>query len=583
MNHLNKRLAAPAYLLIAIIVIALYLPFASAATSLITIINITPDPFYINVPNANPPAQVTIQYKYNSGGWATADLTEQIKNDKGETVYEFGNSGADTITVPDQYNWNTLQRIWDGKANLGANSGKYVAEGTYTFYVKSHVNAAADTEAVKTFEIANTVAPKITLQANPPAVYYNGKDTKFPFSYAFAKGSGILPVSRLKIKGPTNKSPQEITVVDNSLTNDGNYTITWDGNIDNNEATTGDYTFTLDATTSLDIYTVNSNVITGNFKLVNAEPPSPTVDITKIDPNPYSPTGGNITFNYTLDKSLGFATINAGIYDPEKTDKAIKSWNLYNQASGNNSLTWDGKGADGKAIVDGSYVFKIGGEDGSFTIVPQQTNFTVTTKKVDIPTPTPPTQEVIEKCADFKDVDANDSSCEAVEYVKSIGAMTGNPDGTFNPQGLLQRDQIVKIVLETFGLFNKQNDYCNNSNTLPDVTKGQWAYQYVCRGLSLGVITGYLSGPDMGYYRPSRSVNRVEFLAIVLRNLQEAMPPKSSISYKDVKAGQWYSGYSKYSFDNALYNTSENLNPGTSVTRVEVAKILFKLHQLDKI
>ena len=39
------------------------------------------------------------------------------------------------------------------------------------------------------------------------------------------------------------------------------------------------------------------------------------------------------------------------------------------------------------------------------------------------------------------------------------------------------------------------------------------------------MITGYKSGADAGFYRPARSVNRVEFLAMLLRNLNEAAIP----------------------------------------------------------
>ncbi|MBU1702901.1 S-layer homology domain-containing protein, partial [Patescibacteria group bacterium] len=71
-------------------------------------------------------------------------------------------------------------------------------------------------------------------------------------------------------------------------------------------------------------------------------------------------------------------------------------------------------------------------------------------------------------CAGFKDVAASDSACDAIEYVQSIGAMTGNPDGTFAPSDLLQRDQIAKIVLEAFDLYNQKVDYCQGLNPFPD-------------------------------------------------------------------------------------------------------------------
>ncbi len=202
-------------------------------------------------------------------------------------------------------------------------------------------------------------------------------------------------------------------------------------------------------------------------------------------------------------------------------------------------------------------------------------SFTITTSSVNPPvTPT-------DYCAGFSDVSETDSDCDAIEYVKSIGAMTGNPNGTFEPAANLQRDQVAKISLETFDLFSSSKNYCSG-NPFPDVTTNEWSYQYICRGVALGMITGYASGADAGYYRPARSVNRVEFLALILRNVDETMPGLNSSSYKDVAAGLWYSGYAKYSYDNSLF-TGASLYPDRFVTRREVAKAIFQLHELGKI
>lgn len=189
-------------------------------------------------------------------------------------------------------------------------------------------------------------------------------------------------------------------------------------------------------------------------------------------------------------------------------------------------------------------------------------------------------QESVAKCAGFSDVAASDSDCDAISYVKSIGAMTGNPDGTFDPAGLLQRDQIAKIALESFGNFSGSADYCAGQSPFPDVTVADWAYQYICRAKALAVVTGYQAGADAGYFRPGRSVNRAEFLAIILRNLGEIMPTGSS--YTDVHSSDWFADYAKYSKDNNLFSGT-TLKPSNFTSRREVAQVLYKLHDLGKI
>lgn len=198
---------------------------------------------------------------------------------------------------------------------------------------------------------------------------------------------------------------------------------------------------------------------------------------------------------------------------------------------------------------------------------------------LDIPTFTI-NQVMAMSCSGYSDVDSTDDDCDAIEYVKSIGAMTGNPDGTFDPDGLLQRDQVAKIALEAFGNFNGSVDYCGGTNPFPDVVEADWAYQYVCRSKALDVIIGYLAGPDAGYFRPARSVNRAEFLAIILRNLGGTMPTGSS--YTDVHSTDWFADYAKYSKDNSLF-VGSNLYPSNFTSRREVADVLYKLHGLGKI
>ncbi len=183
-------------------------------------------------------------------------------------------------------------------------------------------------------------------------------------------------------------------------------------------------------------------------------------------------------------------------------------------------------------------------------------------------------------CGTFSDVMTSDSDCEAILYVKSLGSMTGNPDGTFAPDSLLQRDQIAKIALVTFAQFDATTDYCASKAAFPDVSESSWAYQYVCRAKLLGVVTGYASGADKGFFRPARSVNRAEFLAFMLRNLSGTMVGGSS--YTDVSSGDWFNKYAKFSYDNSLF-AGTKLNPTNFTTRREVARVIFKLHLLGKI
>ena len=306
------------------------------------------------------------------------------------------------------------------------------------------------------------------------------------------------------------------------------------------------------------------------------EVPAPMVDapvISNLDVlvDPFSPDGDGTQDSTTLGFSLN-TEADVTVEVKTSTDTPVVTLATSETKNGSVSYGWDGKGAGNTDLEEGMYKFVVmatntGGSDT------QEVSVEISYDEA----PAPGGQ-----CAGYTDVSASHSSCDAIEYVQSIGAMTGNPDGTFAPNELLQRDQVAKISLETFGLFNDTEDYCNGTDPFPDVPPAQWSYQYICRGVDVGMITGYEGGADAGFYRPARQVNRVEFLALILRNLSDTMPADSSTSYSDVEANQWFSGYARYSLDNDLF-AGPNLMPTNGTKRVEVADVLYKLHNAGKI
>lgn len=549
---------------LAILVAGLFVPLAFAANPLIQTVTISPTPFFSNVPGQA--ATLDIQYDYNTGGYPTGPVVEQVLSSTGKIVYEFGAVGADDKATGHY----TLK--WDGKCNVIYNgapctNGNYVDNGQYKIGLSSTTaSPPAATYESALFDVAQTVAPVVTLTSQPAGVYYKSSGN-YSVNYNLVRNSGSAWIVRLKIKSLT--SVDEATIAEPKTT-DGAMTINWDGKINNIPAAVGSYSYDLWATASVNGYSVESAHLTGNFGVSNPNTPSATISGLTTTPSPFDPGTGLLNLGYTLSNSSGAASINAAVYSSTNLNTALKTWAFTNQSNGNNSMTWNGKDALNNQIPDGTYVYKVGGFDGYSVITEQQTNFSVST------------MPAASNCAGFKDVSATDADCPAITYVKSIGAMTGNPDGTFAPQDLLQRDQIMKIVLETFQKYDKQADYCAGVRPFPDVGDTSWAYQYICRAKQLGITTGYQSGPDKGYYRPARTVNRIEFLALVLRNLSDVMPGNDVASYNDVATGQWFTRYAKYAYDHLLFNLP-NLFPTNFMIRAEVARVLFKLHQLGKV
>jgi FlgD Ig-like domain/S-layer homology domain len=310
-------------------------------------------------------------------------------------------------------------------------------------------------------------------------------------------------------------------------------------------------------------------------ELVIVTPAALTITGVTATPTPFSPdndgTDDVVTLSFDINDDAD-VTVHVQ-YDGDPTWLELMATTA--QTAGTVTVDWDGMDSIGDVAEDGIYTLLIDAVSSS--------DSTDEMYDVEVDVDGEPTEPpVAGQCGGYTDVADSHPDCEAIEYMQSVGAMTGNPDGSFEPNEPLQRDQIAKISLEAFGLFDDNEDYCDGEDPFPDVDEDDWSYQHVCRGVELGMIYGYTGGADAGFYRPGRDVSRVEFLALILRNVGEAMPDDSLGSYDDVDGGNWYSGYAKYSYDNALFDGNK-LFPSQSTTRLEVAKHVYELYLLGKI
>lgn len=447
----------------------------------------------------------------------------------------------------------TQSFIWDGKASNNA----VIPEGDYTLKV-SGLNDAATTLGPISIAFSTSWASVATMSVskNP---YNPDTDGSLNLTYTvFGPQNEKINISIVPDPNPNNllyASYQDYTAVANKPTN-----IVW-----------APAAGIPDGTYRIYFAIVGQMARSTTFQIAR----TPSLGVPTMSPaGDYNPTFGNVEFTSSLANVTTSATVNAGVY---MNNDPVKTWTLANQTNGTKKFTWDGKNASNNYVANGQYTLKVWGTADNGNLATQQLTFVVNIPADPNPNPNP----VANPCASFPDVDAASVDCPAITYAKSIGAITGTGNGNFDPSGNLQRDQIAKIALTTFKLFNANVTYCL-SNPFSDVTNKEWSYQYICLGKSLNVITGYLSGADAGKYVPARSVNRVEFLALLLRNLKDQMPANSVSSYADVPVNQWYTGYAKYSFDHSLFS-GNSLYPNNVVTRVEVAKVLYQLHNLGKI
>lgn len=172
--------------------------------------------------------------------------------------------------------------------------------------------------------------------------------------------------------------------------------------------------------------------------------------------------------------------------------------------------------------------------------------------------------------AKLTDVSSDDTFADAVKFLQKHDVISGYPDGSFKPYNVVTRVEAVKFILAGV------NADLDNGGTLAfkDTKSDEWYADYVATAFEKEIIKGY---PD-GTFKPSNTVNRAEFLKMLL----EAMDVKVSPAvirdvYKDVKADAWYAPYVEYARDKNLIEDSHGyFKPEEGMTRSEVAETLYR-------
>jgi hypothetical protein len=178
----------------------------------------------------------------------------------------------------------------------------------------------------------------------------------------------------------------------------------------------------------------------------------------------------------------------------------------------------------------------------------------------------------------FSDVPADHAAYEAIEALKSIGVLTGYPDGTFKPAKLVNRAEAVKII--TAPLLTQEQLSQAKDTVFSDVPVGSWYLPYVEWARQVFKI---IDGPPAKTaFLGENPVILVEFLKMLelanevdpLTSYQEVNLPLAN-DVTDVE--QWYYPYMRYAFTASLLSVDEEgkIKPGKQLTRADTALLLY--------
>lgn len=175
----------------------------------------------------------------------------------------------------------------------------------------------------------------------------------------------------------------------------------------------------------------------------------------------------------------------------------------------------------------------------------------------------------------FSDVPADHPHYTAIEFLRSEGIIGGYPDGTFKPAQVVNRAEALKILLEA----RKAAVSEPAASSFSDVPLGEWFTKYVETGKTLGIIGG---NPD-GTFAPARTVNKVEFLKMLLLAYEVKFvnykAPEKPLYPDTPDNGAWYIQYLDFSksLNLVIPNSQGMIEPDKGLSRGEVADITYKL------
>ncbi|MDA1060851.1 MAG: S-layer homology domain-containing protein [bacterium] len=176
----------------------------------------------------------------------------------------------------------------------------------------------------------------------------------------------------------------------------------------------------------------------------------------------------------------------------------------------------------------------------------------------------------------FSDVPGNAGYADAVIALYYDGVIGGYNDGTFRPDNSVTRAEFSKMLVEVndFDYTDIPSDILSNCFTdvkdLPD----HWYAPAVCAAKNQGWVKGYGSGE----FGPNQNINKAEALTIVLNAFDFEVPDGASVEknpYDDV-GNEWFRGVAYSARSEGLIPQAGLFNAGSSMTRGEIARIIYK-------
>ncbi len=167
----------------------------------------------------------------------------------------------------------------------------------------------------------------------------------------------------------------------------------------------------------------------------------------------------------------------------------------------------------------------------------------------------------------FSDIASNHWANSDIMALYREGVVSGYPDGTYRPNGLITREQAVKMLCEAFDVYGS-----GAAVSFSDVAEGAWYAHYVSAGVEKNIIKGINSS----LFGVGRYITRQD-LAVIIYRIAGEPEIEWSAEFSD------FDTVSPYAKNAVLYLNwlgilsgypDGTIRPLKNVTRAEAAKII---------
>ncbi|MCC7196965.1 S-layer homology domain-containing protein [Candidatus Peregrinibacteria bacterium] len=180
---------------------------------------------------------------------------------------------------------------------------------------------------------------------------------------------------------------------------------------------------------------------------------------------------------------------------------------------------------------------------------------------------------LVVQAAVFDDVPPSHPFYDPIQSMYDKNVTKGYSDGTFRPDQLVTRAELMKMVFTHIGYKPTEN---TGETKYQDVPKDAWFAPFVKKGVDIGIL-GY--GEEMKFF-PETQVTKIDALKVIMP--LEGIPTplidnETILRFTDVREESSYSYLAKAAQNAGLIDTSINrFDPYKLLTRGELSYLLYR-------